>query len=382
MTPLRTPDAATNAPTSAATGAPATEHTGSGSTVIGRTRPPLTSMSPLRIGFTGTIGALAAYGLAQATIQARSVLILLVVAMFIALGLSPLVEFLTRRGVKRGLAVLIVFLAVMTVLGLAGFAIVPVFSEQITNLVRNGPEILQNLLRNPQIRGLNDRYQIITKAQGFLTSGGLVQQLFGGLLGAGRIVLGAVFSGVTLLILTLYFLASLPTIKNAIYRLAPASRRAHVRHLEDQIFRQIAAYISGTFVVAVIAGVLSFIFLQIIGLGEYALALAVVVALLDIIPMVGAGIAAVIVTIVAFVHSPGAGIAALIFYLFYQQFENYVVQPRVFKKAVDIPGAVVVIAALIGGTLLGVVGALLAVPVAAAVLLILREVIQPRLDAS
>ncbi|CAA9412343.1 MAG: Uncharacterized UPF0118 membrane protein [uncultured Propionibacteriaceae bacterium] len=339
-------------------------------------------MSPLRIGFTGTIGALAAYGLAQATIQARSVLILLVVAMFIALGLSPLVEFLTRRGVKRGLAVLIVFLAVMTVLGLAGFAIVPVFSEQITNLVRNGPEILQNLLRNPQIRGLNDRYQIITKAQGFLTSGGLVQQLFGGLLGAGRIVLGAVFSGVTLLILTLYFLASLPTIKNAIYRLAPASRRAHVRHLEDQIFRQIAAYISGTFVVAVIAGVLSFIFLQIIGLGEYALALAVVVALLDIIPMVGAGIAAVIVTIVAFVHSPGAGIAALIFYLFYQQFENYVVQPRVFKKAVDIPGAVVVIAALIGGTLLGVVGALLAVPVAAAVLLILREVIQPRLDAS
>jgi len=229
---------------------------------------------------------------------------------------------------------------------------------------------------------LNDRYEIITKAQGFLTSGGLVQQLFGGLLGAGRVVLGAVFSAVTLIILTLYFLSSLPTIKNAIYRLAPASRRGRVRALDDQIFRQIAAYISGTFIVAMIAGITSFVFLQIIGLGEYALALAVVVALLDIIPMVGASIAAVLVTIVAFVHSPGAGIVALIFYVFYQQFENYVVQPRVFKKTVDIPGAVVVIAALLGGTLLGVVGALLAVPVAAAVLLILREVIQPRLDAS
>lgn len=339
-------------------------------------------MSPLRIGFTATIGALVAYGLAQAVIQARSVLVLLVVAMFIALGLSPLVDFLTRRRVKRGLAVLIVFLAVIVVIGLAGFAIVPVFSAQITTLVQNGPDILQDLLRNPQVRGLNDRYQVVTRAQEFLGSGSLVQRAFGGVLGAGRVVLGAVFSSVTLLILTLYFLASLPTIKNAIYKLAPVSRRERVRALDDQIFRQITAYISGTFVVALIAGVLSFIFLQIIGLGEYALALAVLVAVLDIIPMIGATLAAVIVTIVAFVHSPGAGIAALIFYLIYQQFENYVVQPRVFKKAVDIPGAVVVIAALVGAALLGIVGALLAVPVAAALLLILREVIQPRLDAS
>jgi predicted PurR-regulated permease PerM len=339
-------------------------------------------MGPLRVGFTGTIGALIAYGLAQAAIQARSVLVLLVVAMFIALGLSPLVDLLTRRKVKRGLAVVLVFLIVVVVLGLAGFAIVPVFSDQISALVQRSPQILQDLLRNPQVRGLNDRFQVITKAQELLSSGTLVQQLFGGILGAGRVVLGAVFSGVTLLILTLYFLASLPTIKNAIYRLAPASRRARIKALDDQIFRQISAYISGTFVVALIAGVSSFIFLKIIGLGEYALALAVVIALLDIIPLVGATIAAAIICVVAFVHSPGAGIAAVIFYLIYQQLENYVIQPRVFRRAVDIPGAAVVIAALLGGALLGVVGALLAVPVAAAVLLVLREVIQPRLDAS
>jgi predicted PurR-regulated permease PerM len=128
--------------------------------------------------------------------------------------------------------------------------------------------------------------------------------------------------------------------------------------------------------------VLSYIFLMIVGLREYALALAVLVAVLDIIPLIGATLAAVVVVIIAFTQSPAIGIAALIFYAVYQQFENYVVQPRVFKKAVDVPGAIVVIAALVGGSLLGIIGALLSVPVAAVILLILREVAQPRLDAS
>lgn len=345
-----------------------------------RTR--LYEMSPIRIGFTGTIGALTAFGLSQALIQARSVLILIVVAMFIALGLNPLVEMLTRRRVKRGLAVLIVFVAVIVVIGLAGVAVVPVFTEQITTLVNTAPDTLQSLKDNPQIAALDDRFQLISKATDFLTSGSLVSQLFGGLLGAGKVVLSAVFSGVTLLILTLYFLASLPTIKLAIYRLAPASRRARVGGLADKIFSRIGAYLSGMFVVVLTAGICSFIFLWIIGLREYALALAVVVAILDFIPMVGATIAAVVVCIVAFVQSPTAGIAAVIFYLVYQQFENYVVQPRVMKASVDVPGAVVVIAALLGGALLGVVGALLAVPTAAAILILLREVVNPKLDTS
>ena len=339
-------------------------------------------MSPFRIGFTATLGALVAYGLAQALIQARSVLILIVVAMFLALGLNPMVELLIRRGLKRGLAVLLVFLGVLGVLGLAGVAVVPVFSEQISSLIDAGPGILQDLLRNPQIATFNDRFQLISKAQEFLTSGSLIQQLFGGILGAGRVVLSAVFSGFTLLILTLYFLATMPTIKNAIYRLSPASRRDRVRSLEDQVFRQIGSYLSGMFLVALTAGICSYIFLMIIGLREFALALAVVVAILDFIPMIGATLGAVVVCIVAFTDSLSTGLIALAFYVAYQQFENYVVQPRVMKRAVDIPGAVVVIAALLGGTLLGVVGALIAVPIAAAVLLLVREVAQPRLDSS
>ena len=373
-----TPGSVTTAP---AVIEPDSRPVSSGATSLFRPSKPLTQMAPLRIGFTGTIGALLAYGLALAVIEARSTLILVVVAFFIALGLNPAVELLERRGLRRGLAVPTVFLVVIAVAGLALFAVVPVFSAQISALVTRAPQLLQDLLANPQVRELNDRYQIVTKAQEYVRSGGLLQQAFGGLLGAGRVVLGAVLSTLTVLILTLYFLASLPSIKNAIGRLSPLSKRRRVRELEDQIFRQVGAYLVGTFVVALIAAVTTFIFLMIIGLREYALALAVLVGILDIIPLIGATIAAVLVCIIAFVESPVIGITAVVYYLIYQQLENYVIQPRVFKRAVDIPGAVVVIGALLGGALLGVVGALLAGPVAAAVLLLLREVIQPRLDS-
>jgi predicted PurR-regulated permease PerM len=347
-----------------------------------RPRTALNLMSPLRIGFVGALGVLLAYALAQAVVKAQSVLILVVVAFFIALGLNPLVRMLTARGLKRGLAVLIVVLGVVIVFALALFAVVPVFVEQIGNLISTGPDVLQDTLRNPRVNSLNERYQIVDRAKDALSSGGLATGVFGGVLGAATAVGGALLSGFTLLILSLYFLTSLPAIKNAIVRLAPASRRNRASYLSEQIFARISSYISGTFIVAAIAGISSYIFLLVIGLGEYALALAVLIAILDIIPLIGATIAAVIIVIIAFTQSTTLGLIALVFYLLYQQFENYVVQPRVFKKAVDVPGALVVIAALVGGSLLGIVGALLAVPVAAVALLILREVAQPRLDAS
>ena len=350
--------------------------------VTPRPRRPLTALSPLRIGFTGAVGVLLAYALAQAVVKAQSILILVVVAFFIALGLNPLVRMLTQRGMKRGLAVLLVLLGVVVVFALAIFAVVPVFVEQIGNLVQTGPDILQRTLRNPQVNDLNDRYQIVDRAKSALGAQGLASRVFGGVVGAATAAAGALLSGFTLLILSLYFLVSLPQIKGAIVRLAPASRRNRASYLSEQIFARISSYISGTFIVAAIAGIISFVFLLVIGLGEYALALAVLIAVLDIIPLVGATIAALIIVIIAFTHSVTTGIIALVFYLLYQQFENYVVQPRVFKKAVDVPGALVVIAALVGGTLLGIIGALLAVPVAAVALLILREVAQPRLDAS
>lgn len=223
-----------------------------------RGRPPLNLMSPFRIGFVGTLGALVAYGLAQAIIQARSVLVLLVVTMFIAFGLNPMVEFLMRRKFRRGFG------------GGAGLRRVG------RSTWPGGLRCCAGLHRADQQPGHVGSY---------------------------------------------YPAGSAPQPRD------PGLRRRLGHHSAD-----------------------------------------------------GATIGAVVVCVVAFVDSPTVGIAAVIFYVAYQQFENYVLQPRVFKEAVDIPGALVVIAALIGGALLGVVGALLAVPVAAALLLLLREVAQPRLD--
>ena len=181
--------------------------------------------------------------------------------------------------------------------------------------------------------------------------------------------------------LTLYFLSSLDTTKRALYRLAPPSRRERVSRLGDQVVESVGGYVAGAFVVAVCAGVSSLIFLFIVGLGEYALALAFVVTILDVIPMIGATIGAVVVSAIAFATDWKIGVACVIFYAVYQQLENYVLYPRVMSQSVDIPGAVTVIAAIVGAGLLGVVGALLAIPTAAAILLIVREVFIRRQDA-
>jgi predicted PurR-regulated permease PerM len=182
-------------------------------------------------------------------------------------------------------------------------------------------------------------------------------------------------------VLTLYFLSSLQTTKNALYRLAPHSRRDRITKLGDRVLGGIGGYVSGAFIVATCAGLSSLIFLLFVGLSEYAVALAFVVALLDVIPMIGATIGAVIVTAIGFATDVKIGLACAIFYIVYQQLENYVIYPRVMSKSVDIPGAVTVIAALVGAALLGVVGALLAIPTAAAILMLTREVFIRRQDA-
>jgi predicted PurR-regulated permease PerM len=183
-----------------------------------------------------------------------------------------------------------------------------------------------------------------------------------------------------ILVLTLYFLSSLDSTKNAIYRLAPASRRDRVSKLGDRVVDSVGGYVSGAVVVAACAGITSLIFLFSVGLGQYAVALAFVVLLLDVIPMIGATIGAVIVSAIGFATDYRIGIACVIFYVIYQQVENYLIYPRVMSRSVDIPGAATVIAALVGAGLLGVIGALLAIPTAAALLMITREVFIRRQD--
>lgn len=342
---------------------------------------PLKRHSPFYWGFMGAVGALLAIWLGQQILSISSVLVLIVVAMFLAVGLNPAVEFFLRHGLKRPWAVLLVIVGVILALALFVFAIIPVITDQVTTLTQRAPEWYEQFRQNQTLRDLDQRYELIDKAKSALQDGKWANSVFGGVLGVGLAVLSAIANTFIVLVLMLYFLASLPSIKRFAYRFAPASRRERVTYLGDQILANVGGYVSGAFLVAMAAGISSLIFLFVIGLGEYAVALSVVVALLDVIPMIGATLGAVVVTAIGFATDPRIGLACLIFYILYQQFENYVIYPRVMARSVDIPGSLIVIAALVGAALLGVIGALLAIPTAAAVQLILKEVLLRRQDA-
>jgi predicted PurR-regulated permease PerM len=339
---------------------------------------PLRRDSAFLLGFFGALGVLLALAIVHALAQARSVLILIVVALFLAVGLNPVVESLTRRGMRRGMAIAIVFVVVIGAFVGFGFAVVPPVIEQTQAFVKELPNYLDDLRGNRTIRQFDNDYHVIEKAKAYVTGPDLGQRVFGGLLGVGRVVVSAVFSAFSLLIMTLYFLAALPSMKRQAYQLVPASRRERVTLLTDEILVRIGGFVSGALTVAFIAATTSYIFLLILGL-PYALALAVFVGLLDLIPLVGATIAAIAVSSLGFIDSLGAGVTCVIFYVAYQQFENYVVYPRVMRRAVDVPAPVTVVAVLIGGALLGVTGALLAIPIAAAALLVIRQVTIPRM---
>ena len=348
---------------------------------LGEPGPPLDRRAPFYVGFVGGLGALLAIWVAMNIQSIGSTLMLVVVALFLAAGLNPAVEFFVGHGMRRSYAVLTVILIVLAALALFLVAIVPVITDQVRALTDNVPEWLDELQRNRQVQRLDDEYDVISKVQDYVTGGDFVSSIFGGAVGVGLAVVGALFNGFIVVVLTLYFLASLQTTKNALYRLAPASRRDRVSRLGDRVFRSIGGYVAGAFIVALCAGISSLVFLFIVGLGQYAVALAFVVALLDVIPMIGATLGAVVVSAIAFATDWKIGVACVIFYVLYQQVENYVVYPRVMSKSVDLPGAVTVIAALVGAALFGVVGALLAIPTAASILMLVREVWVRRQDA-
>jgi len=343
--------------------------------------PLLLRHSPFKIGFFGALGAVTAIFLTEQLLSISSVLILLVMSMFLAIGLNPTVEFFMRRGLRRGLAVLIVLVVVISVLALFVVAIAPVISEQIAAITRNAPGWLDDLQANAQVQQLDRKYDVIAKVRDYVQNGDFGQRVFGGALGVGLRVLSAVANSLIVIVLMIYFLASLPSIKHAGYSLAPASKRPRVSELGDKIIRSTGAYVAGAFLVALCAGVSTLIFSSLVGLGDYAFALAFVVGLFSLIPIVGAFVSGALMTLLGLTVSPTVALVALVYYVSYQQVESYLIYPRIMKKSVDIPGSVTVVAALVGGSLLGIIGALLAVPVAAALLLLHREVFLKRQDA-
>lgn len=331
--------------------------------------------------FRVVITAAAALLLLYALYRVRSVLILVLVAAFLAVGLDPAVRRLQSWKMRRGAAVAIIFLGVLVFL--IGFiaAVIPPLVGQVAEFATNLPEYVQNLAeRNPRIERFADENELADKLREATSNvptaiGGSV----GKVLGLAGSVVGAIFSSLTVIVLMIYFSLSLSHLHEGSLKLVPSSKRERVRELADPILEKIGGYIAGNVIISLIAGGTAFIFLIIAGV-PFPVALALWVAIADLIPLVGATLGAVPAVIVAFFTSLPLGIATLIYFAIYQQVENYVVAPRVMKKAVDISPAAVLLAALIGGSLLGFVGAIFAIPTAAAIKLIAQEVILPRMQ--
>jgi predicted PurR-regulated permease PerM len=320
------------------------------------------------------------YGLVELLIRARSVLILIGLALFIAAGLDPAVNWLTRRRLPRWCAVIVILLIVTAVV--AGFvaAATPPLTAQVTALIHELPHYVTTLKdHNSQLGQLNSRFHIEQRISTLLSSRGTA--LVGGVLGAGALVLSAASSVLVVVVLVIYFLAAMPQIKMFLYRLAPQSRRSRVILIGDEIFVKVGGYMLGNFLTSLIAGVGTWAWLQIFGV-PYPLLLGLLVALLDLIPVIGSTVGGAVVSLVALTVSLPVAIATLAFYIGYRLAEDYLIVPRIMGRTVEVPAVVTVVAVLLGGALMGLIGALVAIPAAAALRLLLNEVTFRRLDRS
>jgi len=351
--------------------------------------------NPFRTALIATLGV--GVGILVITsIESLSTILLYVgTALFLALGLDPLVSWLERRGLPRWAALLITFVVVLAVFAGIILIIVPVLVGQISQLVVQIQRLVQSAINqdwNPVEEVSNwlheqfpalDVDQVFQYIENWYSSLDLGQ--VGSAAGTALIDIGAgIIAGFTgaiiVLILTIYFTASTPNLKTAVAQLVPASKRARFVDLSDQITASVGFYVMGQVSLGVINGVLSAIFLSIIQ-APFPAVLAVVAFFFSLIPLVGTltGSAIIILTcLIPGLGSPLTALVALIWYAIYMQVEAYVLSPRIMNRAVSVPGAVVVIAALAGGSLLGLLGALVAIPIAASILIIYRQVIVPQ----
>ena len=350
---------------------------------FGKKGAPLNTQHPFYFGFLAASGALVAITFLRALQSASQVFVLIIISLFLAMGLNPAVESLQSRKMKRGAAVSIVVATALVVIVLFALVVIPPVFSQANELIDGAPQLIDSLKNNRTIAELNTQYGVIdtlqSKFQSWVSDGKLLTGAFGGVVGVGRTVLSGAFSTLTVLVLTLYFLSSLPSVTRIFYRLAPASRRERVSKIGDAIISRVGAFVGSQVLIAALAA--TFVFFLSLGLElPYAAALGMVILFVALIPLVGHFIGASIVILVALTQSPTKALLALVLYTLYVQIENYVITPRIMKRSLSIPGLVTIVAALLGTSLLGLVGGVLAVPIAAAILLIMDEVVFPKTD--
>lgn len=331
--------------------------------------------APFRTGLLLGLGVLVAYALYLSLSTILSTLIVLAVSILIAIGLDPVVRFLIRRGLKRGLAVAITFLGLLGVFVSALYAIIPPITQEVAAFITALPDRLESLQNDATIRSLDEKFGLIGKLQD------LVSDVGPGAASGVFTAAGIAVDLLVVLVLTLYFLAGLPRITESAYRLLPASRRERVREIGDAAIKQIGGYLGGATIIALQAGIVAGVFAWIVGL-PYPLAIASAAFVLDFVPVVGPVLIGISMALLGFTQSIVIGIIAGAFYVGQHLFEAYWLYPRVMRRSMQISSAAVIVAIVVGAALLGVMGAVLAVPAAAVLQLVIHQVLQPRQDRS
>ena len=344
--------------------------------------------NPFRTALVATLGVGVGLLIIAAVQGLATILLYVGTALFLSLGLDPVVSFFERRGFPRWLAVT---LTVMGILGLfvgVVLIVLPIIVEQVSQLVKQMTTLINQLnqqgayedfLEWAKERLPNFDVELVFKeAQTFVLNN--IQTYATEVWQFSLNILGGVTGAFIVLILTIYLTASTPHLKAAVNQLVPASRRERFVDLSDQITDSVGYYVIGQVSLGMINGILSFIFLNIIN-APFAAVLAVVAFFSSLIPLVGTLTGSILIVLACLIPEVGSvstAIVAAIYYFIYMQIEAYFLSPRIMNRAVSVPGAVVVIAALAGAALLGLLGALIAIPVAASILIIYRQVIIPQ----
>jgi predicted PurR-regulated permease PerM len=334
-----------------------------------------------RRAILATLGVLLVLLLSAAVASISGVVFSVFAAAFITLGLDPLIRWFQRRGMKRGIAILtVILLFVVVVIGLL-WLLLPLIIEQAGELFASLPQMFADLQAQQWYQDaaagtggiLSTIYENVVA---FFSDPATWKAAGGGLVGLVVGVIGAISSAFFIFILTIYFTGTLDTTKNAFYQLVSASHRTTFVGYAERIMQNIGRYLSGMVILAFMNATFSLIILTIAGV-EFALVISVGAFFITLIPLIGTVLTTIFMTVFALFTSPQAALIVLISMLIYMQVEAYIFTPRVMSKAVQVPGSLVLISALAGGTLGGLPGALIAIPLAAGILIIIREVVVP-----
>ena len=316
---------------------------------------------------------------------AWNVLSWILVATFLAIALNPAVEAFERRGMGRPWAATLVFaIALLAITGI-GFLVVPPLVTQVTDFVNAVPDFVDDLTagRGP-LGWLQDEYQIVDRVREAIDRQGVagVLGLSAGFLEVVRSIVTAVVGVITIIFLTYFMLLEGPRTVDGVLKLVPENARPRYERVGRDIYRSISGYVTGNLLISLLAGVLATVVLFAVG-SEFAIALGLLVAILDLIPLAGATLAAIIVSTVVFIETDWLRcLVVIVFFIAYQQFENHIVQPLVYGRTVQLSPLGVLCAVLVGAQLAGIFGALLAIPVAASLLAIAREILEYRQETA